>query len=145
MLTWLETLPLADWLRLHPRVYAAVSAVHILGLGVLFGTIAVVDLRLLGRLRALPVSAVRETMIPIAASALCLTLATGFLMFSIRAGHYAANPAFQVKLALIAVSFANILMAHAAPEDSRARQVAALLSLGLWGGTIFAGRWIAFT
>ncbi|MGL4440965.1 MAG: DUF2214 domain-containing protein [Bosea sp. (in: a-proteobacteria)] len=132
-------------------IYVLVSAGHVLGIGLLIGPIALVDLRLLGLLRGLDLSAItilrREAMLGV-----LLVMVTGVLLFSAKPFEYAGNPAMQVKLTTVAAGLTN-----AVSFEWQARRVglanaltglpAALFgaaSLILWLCALLLGRWIAF-
>ena len=71
---------------------------------------------------------------------------------STRAGTYMGNPAFQIKLALLALAGVNMAAFHfgtfrrVAQWDTTAPPAAARLagvaSLAMWIGVILAGRWV---
>jgi hypothetical protein len=113
------------------------------------------DLRLLGVSRALPASAMARHHLPWARAALLLVVPSGLLMFVAHATEFASNPAFRVKLILLAAAGLNALVFHrgafrtvtgwesdtAVPRTARA---AAVVSLVLWVGVITAGRLLAY-
>ncbi|HYG44420.1 MAG TPA: DUF2214 domain-containing protein [Bordetella sp.] len=152
-LQWLADLPHAALLRHWDTAYLLVNAAHICAIGVLLGTIAALDLRLLGTARALPLSAAAPYLARMAAAGLLLAVLTGAWLFSVQPAQYLGNTAFQAKLALVALGSLNALWLHAgrswpriladAPVPASARLHAAL-SLLLWPATIVAGRWIGF-
>ena len=145
--------PVAALLRESAIAYPLVNAAHILGIGLLIGAIATLDLRLLGLFRATPLAHLAPPLWRVAATGLALAALTGFLLFSTRPQSYLANPAFLAKLALIAAGVVNALILHRAAAwrsglisgmvGPRLR-VAALLSLSIWVSTVLAGRWIGF-
>ncbi|WP_207485386.1 hypothetical protein [Arenibaculum pallidiluteum] len=150
-LAWIEAAGPVAALRRSQYVYALVSAVHILGLGLLVGSIAVVDLRVAGILRpALWREGIAE-LVPLARAGFGLAAVTGIVLFSTQATEYARNPAFLTKLGLIALALANVAAFHAALRrhpaagrpDARLR-AGAWGSLTLWTGTVLAGRLIGF-
>jgi hypothetical protein len=140
-----------QWLWLYP----AVEIVHIVGFVILVGAAAMFDLRLLGVSRHLPVTAMARHHLRWARFALLLVLPSGLLMFAAHATEMSANPAFRVKLVLIAVAAANAAVFHrgifrsvagwdrevAAPVPAR---LAGALSLLLWAGVIACGRLLAY-
>lgn len=134
-------------------VYPWISAGHILALGLLIGSIVALDLRLLGFFRRLPVADLADLLVPLAACGLGAAIVTGLLLFSVQPSHYLDNPAFLLKLVLIAVGLANVSFTHFRPNWRRLKYVShvgasvklsAGLSLLVWIGAVFAGRWIAF-
>ena len=158
----LEASPVAAALRRSAVLYPLASAALILGsrvmgsqnnVGLLVGAIATLDLRLLGAFRRVPLGALGAPPARVAAAGLGLALATGVLLFSVRASEYAANPAFLVKLGLVAGGLLNVLALRRGGGWGRALaggavgwrlRCAAALSLGCWLGALLAGRWIAF-
>ncbi|WP_237217139.1 DUF2214 domain-containing protein [Falsiroseomonas oryziterrae] len=138
-----EALPLFRFVGLAPGVYPLVSALHVMGIALLFGPILLADLRWLGAIgprldEALPL--LRRT----AAAGLALAATTGVLLAGVRIGEYAANPAFLVKLLLVALGVGNALLAARAARRGRIPAGFALASLLCWTAAILAGRWIAF-
>ncbi|OYX14229.1 MAG: DUF2214 domain-containing protein [Rhizobiales bacterium 32-66-8] len=154
---WLEAVarwPVADALRQGVAAYALVNAAHILGLGLLIGAIATLDLRLLGGFRATPLPAVAGPLTKVAATGLVLALATGLLLFSVRPLAYVQTPAFLIKLALVGVGVLNALLLRAGSDWRRMLsgaapsprvRLGAALSLLVWIGAIVSGRWIGFS
>jgi hypothetical protein len=144
---------LAAWLRRPGPAYPLANAAHILSLGLLVGSIAILDLRLLGAFRRAPVSVLGTVLPRVAAAALASTIATGVMLLSVRPLVYVANPALLVKLTLVALGIANALAVHLNPAWRRALdddgvttslRVQALASLAIWVAAVVAGRWIAF-
>jgi hypothetical protein len=151
----LQSTALTTALRTSLWVYPIVNAGHIVGLALLFGSIVPLDLRLLGAWRGVPIGALSRILLPVALSGLVLALATGPLLFAVRATEYAATPLFGMKLALIACALANALLLRLtlswrAWRDSALRgttprlQLAGGLSIALWLAVILAGRMIGY-
>lgn len=134
-----------------PGLYPALSALHILGIGLLVGCIATVDLRLLGLLGR-QLDAALLTLVRLALAGFALAVVTGLCLVSVRIASYAGNPAFLLKLVLLVMAGANAALLRlaggsvadgASLRTVRAR-LAGIASLTLWIGAIGAGRWIAF-
>jgi hypothetical protein len=154
-LVWLETSAAADAMRRWLWLYPIVEIVHIVGFIVLVGAAIMFDLRLLGVSPGLSVSAMARHHLPWARIALVLVVPSGVLMFMTHATEFAANPAFRLKLILLAAAGLNALVFHrgtfrsvpgwesevAVPARARA---AAVLSIVLWIGVISAGRLLAY-
>jgi len=113
------------------------------------------DLRLLGVSRRLPVAEMARHLLPWARLGLGVMVPTGLLMFSAHATEFAANPAFRLKLALVAAACLNAAVFHRWPfrsvsawnvdaESPPAAKLAAGLSLTLWFGVIACGRLLAY-
>ncbi|MFN7055900.1 DUF2214 domain-containing protein [Hyphomonas sp.] len=153
MMDWLAGLGVAGVMIAHPWLYIATSAAHILGLGLLIGAILPLDLRLTGLLRRADLSVLFPFLTRAAMAGFALAAVTGTALFLVNPVEYAANPALQVKAALILLATANAAALHltaraagwqvAAPVPPLARASAAL-SIALWLSTLLAGRWIGF-
>ncbi len=125
-----------------------------LGVGLVVGSILMVDLRLLGKTAlTVPASRMTREMIRWTWGAFVLAVITGTGMFMTRAGAYIENPAFQIKLLLLMLAGVNMAWfqfrtlrgvdqwdTSATPPP--AARVAGAASLLLWIGVIFAGRWV---
>lgn len=148
---WIEGLPAVRLIVIVPWLYPTISALHILGIGILIGSIAPVDLRLL-RILGPKFDPVVPALTRLALTGFAVAVMTGLLLASVRVGSYAQNPAFLAKLTILLAAGGNAIALRIAsrPGDvvsmvGRARgHAAAIASLGLWLGAVFAGRWIAF-
>jgi hypothetical protein len=154
-LVWLETSALATAMRQWQWLYPIVEILHILGFVLVVGGAFFFYLRLLGRGRALPVSGLATHLLTWSRAGFALVVPTGFMMFIAHATEFAANPAFQLKLLLIAVALLNAAAFHRWPFRSVARwniaaatpvwaRGAAGLSLACWAGAIACGRLLAY-
>jgi hypothetical protein len=134
-----------------PGLYPALSALHILGVGILVGSIATVDLRLL-RLIGSQVDDAVPWLIRFAIGGFVLAAVTGLCLASVRIAAYAQNAAFLAKLILLMIGGTNAcllrLCRHRIQETEDHRvlvgALAGVVSLTVWIATIAAGRWIAF-
>lgn len=154
-LVWLESTSLAVAMRQWLWLYPIVEIVHIGGFVVLVGAAAMFDLRLLGISRRLPVTGVARHLLPWARASLILVVPSGLMMFAAHATEMAQNPAFRLKLVLIASAGSNAAIFHrgifksvdawnvnaAAPPPAK---IAAVLSLVLWTSVISCGRLLAY-
>jgi hypothetical protein len=141
-----------QWLWLYP----AVEIVHLLGIALLVGSIVVLDLRLLGFSRSLPVRRLAAHVLPWSAAGLALIVPSGLAMFVAHAGDLMGNPLFALKICLVMAAGVNAAVFHAGvfrgaaawdadvmpPAMARA---AGALSLLLWTGAIACGRLLAYT
>lgn len=154
-LVWLETSSLAGAMRQWQWLYPIVEIVHILGFVVLVGAAFFFDLRLLGFGRTLPVTGLAQHLLTRARVSFVIILASGLMMFTAHATEMAANPAFRLKLILIAAALVNAAAFHHWPFKSAARwdtgatppapaKLAAMFSLVLWTGAITCGRLLAY-
>lgn len=136
-----------------PVLYIFANAGHILSLAMLVGASVMLDLRLLGRLKSLPLAESAELFSRIASVALACALGTGALLFSVRPVEYAGNTAFLIKLLLIGLGTANAVFVHLSrdwaemiveQQASLRLKLGAVISLTTWLSAVLAGRWIGF-
>lgn len=89
--------------------YGVVNLAHILGVSSLFGSILVLDLRLLGCWRGIPLASLSQPASRVGSLGLALALSTGVALLATKATEYAGNPFFwYVKLPAIALGLANL-------------------------------------
>lgn len=150
---WIESTWLATAVREGAWIYAAVGTMHILGLALLVGSAAMWDLRLLGFSRKLPVVELANHLLPAARAGFAVAVVSGLLLFASDAVAIAGNPAFRIKLALIAAALLNAGLFHVRSSryvmaeggrPPRAARINAIFSLALWGLVVVAGRLIAY-
>lgn len=155
---WLfETLngvePVASFMR-TAWGWPAAESVHFIGLTLLIGTVGVFDLRLLGVAPRIPIAALHR-LIPWGLAGYGLNVMTGAMFLMTSPDQYVFNPAFQLKLAFMAVAGFNALTFYAvayrrvtgpgaSDQAPRSAKVIAAVSLCLWIGIIVCGRMITF-
>jgi hypothetical protein len=144
---WLGSLPVAGKINDSEWLFPVIESVHITGLAVLVGTIAIVDFRLLGlTLRDRPVSQIAAALKFWTLAGIVIMLTTGPLMLSAEPERGYGNPAFAFKMSCLLLALVTHYTIHR--RATRPGQVdgkfAACLSLLLWTGVIFGGRAIAF-
>ena len=146
---WLTTTPWAKAMNGPEWAFPLVESLHFIGLALSVGTIAIVDLRLLG------IAMRRQSSRELAADldiwtriGLVVMLITGPLMFSADAVNYHYNPAFRFKMVclLLALVFHFTIHRQAtrSPTPSLLAQLAGAVSLALWTCVVAGGRMIAF-
>lgn len=146
----LEQQPLVRMLATSEWAYPLVSTGHLLGIALLIGGIAAVDLRLIGVWRHGLDPVMLARLRRIAAVGLGLALVTGVALFSVRGSEYIENPWLLRKWAFVAAGVINALAfavgsrgAAVALDGPRAR-AAGVVSMACWLGALLCGRWIAF-
>jgi hypothetical protein len=147
--SWLVNSPLSHAMNSHEWVFPAVQSLHFIGFAMSIGTIAIVDLRLLGLgMRRQAPAELAADLAPWTLAGVAVMLITGPLMFSTDAVAYHYNPSFQFKMVclMLALLFHFTLHRRAAyPEVSPiAAKLAAATSLLLWTAVVAGGRMIAF-
>ena len=141
---WIEATPLATAMRQSAWLYPTVEVVHLLGLGTVVGSAVLIDLRLLGRSPALPVSGVLAHAVPVALCAAAVAVLSGATLFSAHAVTLVDNPLLRWKLALLAAVGLNALGYHRLKPGPAGARVFAGLSLALWAGVVTCGRFLAY-
>lgn len=150
-------LSLSASIRENVNAFPVLESLHVLAVALVFGTILIVDLRLLGvaSYRGSAAKLIVE-LLPYTWVAFVLAVVTGSLMFISNAVAYANNTQFLLKLVAIAIAGLNMMWFHSTayrkianwdadmPPPAAAR-FAGILSLILWTLVIFLGRWIGFT
>jgi tryptophan-rich sensory protein len=147
----------AEWMRTSVKAMPIVESIHVLAAATVFGTIFIVDLRLLGFPNTRrPFTRVSDEMLRLTWTAFCVALITGLLMFAANANTYFENTAFRLKmLALLAaglnmVIFQRMTFRTVGTWDTDvpapfAARLAGALSILVWLSVIFFARWIGFT
>jgi hypothetical protein len=152
---WLYDMPVNTALRESDEVFPLVETAHVLSTVLIAGTIVAVDLRLLGILfRDIALTRITRALLPYTWIGFGLMALTGLPLFAAEAAKLYGNPAFRLKLVLLALAGANALLFHKTagrgindwdPQLVPSLQVRAFagVSVVLWAGVIVAGRLIA--
>ncbi|MCV0394283.1 MAG: hypothetical protein K5872_13795 [Rhizobiaceae bacterium] len=141
LLSGIEQLAPVEALKASFWVYPLVNAAHIAAIGTLFACVMLMDFAALGVHRRLASAGAVQLLRPVALSAFGVAVATGLLLFSVRATEYAVNPAFRLKLLLIVLAGLNFLLFTRTDPPPR---TTATVSLVLWCCVLLAGRFIGF-
>jgi len=137
-------------------LYPIVEIVHLTGIALLVGSIAMLDLRLLGFSNSVPVRRLAAHILPWTAASFMLIVPSGLAMFVAHAGDFIASPVFVLKICLILAAGVNAAVFHAGVfrgasdwdvnrAPPAAARVAAALSLALWVSVLACGRLLAYT
>lgn len=158
LMAWLEASALAEFLRdLGVWTYGLLNLAHILGISTLFGSVLLLDLRLLGLWRSVPAADLIRPTVPLAAIGFVLAASSGTMMFSFNTTEYHGNPFLYVKLPVIVVGLVNVAIIQrlaawrravaGMPPESGDRTVLAIsgaLSLLIWLTVVSCGRMIGY-
>lgn len=137
----LEASSLARGLRASFYLYPLVNAAHIVAVGVVFTSVFVMHAREFGYLIGLDTAVLNRAFRRIALAAFCLAAVTGVLLFIVNPVEYAANPAFRLKLILLALAGVNLAAYLAWATWTSAGTAVSVL---LWPAILIAGRFIGF-
>ena len=137
---WVKTLGSTGWM------YASVSVTHYLTMFWFIGSMAVVDLRVMGvAARKRNLAELSAQIYPWAWTGLVLAILSGFLMFLTDAGDWAPDPVFHVKVGMIVISIVLAIVVQvmvpnwaALPEIPAWAKILALVALLFWIGTILS-------
>jgi hypothetical protein len=142
--------PGTEWL------FPIIETLHVMALTIVVGSIAMMDLRLLGiASRNSAVSRLSNEVLPWTWTAWAVAAVFGTLMFMAKAGTYAGNLQFRLKFVCMGLAALNMLIFHFGAyrqvvrwdegEPPMSAKMAGALSLTLWIGVVFFGRWVGFT
>ncbi len=156
-LAWLEATGLGRAMRNSgPWSYGIVNLTHLLGIGALFGSLLVLDLRLLGLWRRVPLGAIATPAMPVATIGFAIAALSGICLITANATEYAGNPFLYIKFPAIALGVLNVGAINLLPEwraratrepsprERRRLAAAGAVSLACWLTAIAAGRMIGY-
>ncbi|HWN84551.1 MAG TPA: DUF6644 family protein [Vicinamibacterales bacterium] len=157
LLDWVQQTGLAVQIRDSLFAFPLLESVHVIGLAIVFGTVAIVDLRLLG-LASLdrPFGRLAGDTLKWTLGGFVVAAVTGTLMFITNAAVYFHNVYFRAKVVLLVLAALNALVFELtarravaewdqAPSPPPLARAVATLSLVIWIGVIVTGRMIGFT
>ena len=139
-----------------PWTYAIVNLAHVLGIATLFGSILVLDLRLVGIGRRVPLAALSSAVVPVAATGFVIAAMTGVGLLATKTTEYVGNPFLFIKFPAIALGLINAGLvrrtrawqAHQlrdlTSDEERRLAILGGVSLLCWLTAITAGRMIAY-
>jgi hypothetical protein len=134
--------------------WPTMESVHFIGLTLLFGSIVVWDLRLLGIAKRVPMAEFHR-LVPFAVLGFAINAASGSMFLMTEPNQYIYNPAFHFKFLLLGIAGLNVLVFYvtvfwrfgtvgAGVDAPRILKVFGAVSLACWIGVIVCGRLITF-
>jgi hypothetical protein len=154
---WLAATPLSHTIQSTGWVIPTLQTIHILSVAVVFSSAVLVDLRLWRLLnRDVPLPEITRRFLPTIWPVLVVLLITGGLLIIGEPRRSLLNATFYIKMALLAVAILltawlqwSVSSSPNVWDRDRGRrlagQLAASVSILVWCGILFAGRWIAYT
>jgi uncharacterized membrane protein len=134
-------------LRSNAFAYPMLEVVHIIGIALLLGNLVLLEFRVWGAGKAIPVPDLARLAISIALAGFGLAAMSGLLMFATQALDLLSNRAFVIKIGLLMPAASNAAWFHARGSlvklDTTAK-IQTLASSIIWIAVIFCGRWIAY-
>lgn len=152
----MQALPWSVYMRESLWGFTIVESAHVLAVVVLVGTIAVVDLRLIGLTStASAVTEVSRDTLKWTWGAFAIAMVTGLGMLVPKLDDYLATPSLWLKLSFIVLAAVNMAIFElltmrgvsrwdCGPPPNAAK-AAGLISLGCWIVVVIFGRWIGYT
>lgn len=157
LLAWLEGSTLGHAMRgAGVWTYGLVNLIHILGVSSLFGSLLLLDLRLLGLWRRVPLASIATAAVPVSRAGFALAAASGVCLIVTNATEYSGNPFLLLKFPAIAVGLLNVVVLETLPEwrarnargpespESRRLAITGGVSLLCWSVAIASGRMIGY-
>lgn len=158
VINWvIETLnatALSNFIMTSAWFFPMLEMLHFLGLCLLFGSLLIVDLRVIGVARSLPISKV-EIFVRFTLIGFAINLATGTLFVIGDSDRYLVNIAFWLKMGMILLAGVNtayfvrqvrpqITAGRDGADLSRSARLSAAASLIFWTAVIVLGRLIPY-
>jgi len=158
VLLWIEQTGLGHLMRESgPWTYAIVNVAHILGVSILFGSVLVLDLRLLGAWsRRVRIADLSGAVMSVAMPAFLVAIVTGAALLATKATAYVDNPFLLIKFPAIGLGVLNAGILNMTPawrevgvralRPGERRQLAVMggISLASWLTAVTAGRMIGY-
>jgi uncharacterized protein DUF6644 len=156
-LGWLADTELSVFIRESAWAFPAIESVHVIAIALVVGTIAIVDLRLVGLASTgRSCTELSREVLPWTWGAFAIAATMGTLMFISQPVEYFHNTAFRIKILLLVLAGVNMLVFQLitcrsiaqwdrAPAIPLAGRIAGMLSLAFWVAIVFFGRRVGFT
>ena len=154
---WLERSALGELMRTSSLwTYPVVNLLHIFGIAALFGAVTIIDLRLLGVWRSIPLAAISNAAVPVSAGGFFLAATSGVALLATNASEYIGNPFLLIKFGAITAGLVNVALLNRSPawnartvrelqpHEQRRLAVFGGISLATWITAVAAGRFIAY-
>jgi multidrug transporter EmrE-like cation transporter len=156
-MAWLEGSGLGHLMRESGVwTYGLVNLTHILGVACLFGSVLVLDLRLLGAWRSVGLATISVPTVPLATAGFAVAVASGICLIATNGTEYVDNPFVYIKFPAIGLGVLNVIVLNrlsawqermTRQESARERlqlRVIGAVSLFSWLVAVAAGRMIGY-
>lgn len=151
---WLKSTSISEMIRYYPWLWPICETIHFIGLALVIGIAGMFDLRLMGFMKRISVSAVKDLM-PWAIAGFAMNLATGTIFFVGAPDQYVNNPAWWAKVFFIVIAGMNAMLfettlgarvlALGPNEDTPVSfRIVGAVSLVAWLGVLYSGRMLPF-
>lgn len=153
-LIWLQDSALGTWVAGSIWGYPVILACHAVGMAAVAGTVVMINLRILGFARNVPITLFSRLSV-IAWAGLVLNILTGLALFSGDPVKFFYHPVFWIKISLITLGVVSVwqvirvlrrvdLSPAGMAGIPAGTKLVAGFSLAFWSGAIIAGRLIAY-
>jgi len=154
MVVWLESTSLSRGIVHYRWIWPLCEILHFVGLTLVIGLAGFFDLRLMGFMKRVPVSAARELM-PFAIGGFVINLATGAIFFIGTPHQYVGNVAWWAKMFCLLVAGLNAMFFEttlgartitlgAGDDTPGAAKAVGAVSLLAWLGVLYWGRMLPY-
>lgn len=154
---WLQATAPAQAISQSAWMFPAAETIHVIAIALVVGSIAVLDLRMLGLTwTQRPITEIAGEVLPWTWSSFAVAAVAGSVMFISGASKYIVDLPFQLKFVVMFLAGVNMVVFHhftypgvaqwdhdASPP--RAAKIAAALSLMFWIGVVTCGRLVSFS
>lgn len=152
---WLANTSFSQGVQRTLWLIPVLQSIHILGIAVVLSSVAMIELRIVGVVKSQTMVQTAHRFLPWLWAGLILLAATGILLIIGEPKRSLPNPAFQLKMLMLALALVMALAFHASlrPDGTfwtrssnggRLTRVLAVLVFPLWCAIAVAGRWIAY-
>ncbi len=152
---WIQTTELSFVMKDNQWLWAGCETIHFLGLALMVGAIGVLDLRMLGVAKQIPLRPLHR-LVPWGILGFAMNLVTGIMFYAADAMQYSHNIAFQFKMLFVGLAGLNVLYFYATGLSHRIEElgpgadaplsakIVAATSLIMWFGVMYWGRMLPF-
>lgn len=154
LVTWLQTTALSQAIVFQTWIWPLAEIAHFIGLALVIGIIGLLDLRLIGFFRGVPISALRE-LVPFAILGFALNAVSGVVFLIGHPEQYAHNVAWWLKVTALVIAGANAglfeltlarrvqALGPDAPTPLAAKGIG-IVSIAAWLAVLYWGRMLPF-
>lgn len=154
IVVWLKSTAVSHAMTTLPWLWPVCETLHFVGLALLIGAAGLFDLRLMGFLKAIPLTAAMQ-MRGWAAAGIMINVITGVLFFVGAPDQYIDNSAWWAKVLFLLVAIINIaifetrhgtrmLEMTAEAQTPASFKIAGAVSLASWAAVLYFGRMLPF-
>ena len=157
LMEWLQATSWAVFIHQTKWAFTTIEVIHLIAIAAVLGSIAVVDLRLLGLASTRrPFTELAREILPYTWAAFVIAAITGSLLFISQATQYFITPTFWGKMAIMAVAGINMVIFEfitvrgvkewdVKPNLPLPALLAGGISLACWALVFVFGRWTGFS